>query len=242
MSPWSSRTPIRTSPSAASPITCPVRSPTGATWPTGPSLTWKPPGCGCGWTPPRGASTFPAASSSPPPPGAVRNCSATTSSSSAPARSRSGADDELVVAEQFLTAPGGGGDELAAGNVDAPRGGVQPQPHPGGFQVSEGPVGQVAPVGDLTGQVIGDAADGEVRIGVRDDHGDIRARVEFARPQGGADPGVAAADHDQVHGRLLSGCLIKGAGRDRAAGPRTAMRRHALPGQVRARYRRDGGR
>ena len=38
--------------------TCPARWATGATWPTAPSLTWKPPGWRCGWTPPRAASTF----------------------------------------------------------------------------------------------------------------------------------------------------------------------------------------
>ena len=48
------------------------------------------PGCGCGWTPPRGASTCPAASCWSAPPTAGRNCWATTSSSSALARSRSG--------------------------------------------------------------------------------------------------------------------------------------------------------
>ena len=120
-----------------------------------------------------------------------------------PDRDRAGADEELVVAEQFLAAAGGGDQELAAGHVDAPGGGAGPQPHPGGFQVGEGAVGQVAPVGDLTGEVVGDAADGEVRVGVRQDHGDVGGRVQLAGPQGGADPGVAAADHDQVHGRLL---------------------------------------
>ena len=37
--------------------------PTGATWPTAPSPTWRRPGCGCGWTPPPGGSTWPPASS-----------------------------------------------------------------------------------------------------------------------------------------------------------------------------------
>jgi hypothetical protein len=67
-----------------------------------------------------------------------------------PDRDGTGADDELVVAEQFLAAAGGGDQELAAGDVDALGGGVQPQPHPGCFQVGDGAVGQVAPVGDLT--------------------------------------------------------------------------------------------
>ena len=111
-----------------------------------------------------------------------------------------GADDELVVAEDLLAAVGRGDQELAAGHVDPPGVGVGPQPHPGGFQVGDGAVGQVPPVGDLAGDVVGDAADGEVRVGVLQDHRDVRGGVELAGPQGRADPGVAAADHDQVHG------------------------------------------
>ena len=111
-----------------------------------------------------------------------------------PDRDGTGADDELVVAEEFLAAVGGGDQEFAAGHVDAPGGGVGSQPHPGGFQVGDAAVGQVAPVGDLAGDVVGDAADREVRVRVSDHHGDIRTGVEFAGPQGGADPGVAAAD------------------------------------------------
>ena len=67
---WSWRTPTRTSPSAASPTTSPAKSPNGAIWPTAPSPTWRQRACGCGWTPPPGASTCPAASSWSPPPAA----------------------------------------------------------------------------------------------------------------------------------------------------------------------------
>ena len=142
-----------------------------------------------------------------------------------PDRDRAGADDELVVAEQFLAAVGRADQELAAGHVDATGGSVQPQPHPGGFQVGQLAVGQVAPVGDLAGDVVGDAADGEVRVGVGQDHGDLRGRVDLAGPQGGTDPGVAAADRDQVHGRAPSGELINGAGRGRS--PRAVVRARA---------------
>jgi hypothetical protein len=45
---WHEYPEARTSPSAASPTTSPARSPTGGTWPTAPSPTWKPPGCGYG--------------------------------------------------------------------------------------------------------------------------------------------------------------------------------------------------
>ena len=58
-SPSWSPTPTRTSPSAASRTTSPARSPTGATSPTAPTPTWKPPACGCGWTPSPPTSTSP---------------------------------------------------------------------------------------------------------------------------------------------------------------------------------------
>ena len=88
-------------------------------------------------------------------------------------------------------------------DVQAAGGGVQPQAHPGGFQVRGGAVGQVAPVRHFPGDVVGDAADREVRVGVRDDHADVGAGVELAGPQRGAYPGVAAADRDQVHDWIL---------------------------------------
>ena len=44
-----------------------MRSPTGATWPTAASPTWKPRECGCGWTPLPAASTWPPANSWSPP-------------------------------------------------------------------------------------------------------------------------------------------------------------------------------
>ena len=127
-----------------------------------------------------------------------------------PDRDRAGTDDQLVVAEQILLAAGGGDQELAAGHVDAPGSGIQPQPHSRCFQVGEAAVGQVAPVSDLTGEVVGDAADGEIGVGVLQDHRDISDRVQLAGPQRGADPRVAAADHDQVHGRLPCGWLLGG--------------------------------
>jgi hypothetical protein len=62
-------------------------------------------------------------------------------------RDRAGTDDQLVVGGQFLGAVSRGDEELAGGDVDPARGGVQPQVHPGGFQVGGRPVGEVAPVG-----------------------------------------------------------------------------------------------
>ena len=54
----------------------------------------------------------------------------------------------------------------------------------GRLEVGAGAVGQVAPVGDLAGDVVGDAADGEVGVGVGDHQGDLDGRVEFAGAQG----------------------------------------------------------
>ena len=107
-------------------------------------------------------------------------------------RDRAGADDQLVVGDQLLGPVRAGDQELAARDVDAAGGGVQPQPHPGRLQVGDGAVGEVAPVGDLAGDVVGDAADGEVGVGVGHHHGDLGARVDLAGAQRGADAGVAA--------------------------------------------------
>ena len=128
-------------------------------------------------------------------------------------RDRAGADDQLVVGNDVLGAVRPGDGQLAAFHVDPAGGGVQPQPHPGGLQVGGGAVGEVAPVGDLAGDVVRDAADGEVRVGVRGHHGDLRARVDLAGTQRGADPGVAAADGDDVHDYLpFSGCRLPASG------------------------------
>jgi hypothetical protein len=63
------------------------------------------------------------------------------------------------------------------------------------FQVGGGAVGQVAPVRDVAGQIVGQPADGEVGEGVGHDHGDLNGWFQFAGSQGGGDAGVAAADH-----------------------------------------------
>ena len=57
---------------------------------------------------------------------------------------------------------------------------------------------QVGPVGDFTGDVVGNAADGEVGIGVGDHHGDIGGGVEFAGAKRRADAGITATDGDDM--------------------------------------------
>ena len=122
-----------------------------------------------------------------------------------PHRHRAGADDQLVVGKQLLLAIGGRDQQLAASHVDPAGGGVQPQHHPGRLQVGDRAVRQVAPVGHLTGDVVGDAADREVRETISGHHGDIRARVEFTGPQGRADARVAATNRHQMHAGSRSG-------------------------------------
>ena len=109
-----------------------------------------------------------------------------------------GAHDQGVVGQLLW---GAGGVEDVEGvlvDVDAGGAGVGQHPHAGGGQVGGGAMGQVGPVGDFPGDVVGDAADGEVGIGVGDDHGDIGGGVEFAGAQRRADAGITATDGDDM--------------------------------------------
>ena len=109
------------------------------------------------------------------------------------------ADDELVVTDHVLGAVGGRDKQAAAGNIDPARRGVQPQGHPGGFQVGDGAVGEIAPVRDVAGDVVRDPADREVGERVGQHHGYLGRGIDLACTQRGADARIAAADHDQVH-------------------------------------------
>ena len=118
-----------------------------------------------------------------------------------PGRDGPGPDHELVVGDLVLDPGLVDHMEPVAGDVDLGGQRVEAHLHPGRLEVVECAVRQVAPVGDLTRDVVGDAADGEVGVGVGHDDGDLGRRVELACPQGGADAGVAAADRYEVHGR-----------------------------------------
>ena len=83
-------------------------------------------------------------------------------------------------------------------DIDAGGAGVGEHPHAGGGQVGGGAMGQIGPVGDFAGDVVRDAADGEVGIGVGDNHGDFGGGVEFAGAQRRADASVTAADSDDM--------------------------------------------
>ena len=111
----------------------------------------------------------------------------------------SGADHQRVVVDHRFAAVSVPDQEALSGDVDGGGEGVETQLHAGGFKVGVGAVGEVAPVGDFAGHVVGDAADGEVRVGVGDHHGHLGSRVEFTGSQRGGDSGVATADGYQVH-------------------------------------------
>src|SRR5690242_11425291 len=94
---------------------------------------------------------------------------------------RAGADHELVVLEPVRYPVRISDSDALPSDVDRRRGGVQPQSHPGGFQVRAGAVGEISPVRDFAGNVVGNAANGEVRVSVCDDDSDVAGGVELAR-------------------------------------------------------------
>lgn len=109
-----------------------------------------------------------------------------------------GAHDQRVVG-QFGGRAGGVEDvEGVLRDVDRRGAGVGEHAHAGGGQVVGGAVRQIGPVRHFPGDVVGDAADGEVGVGVGDDHSDLGAGVEFTDAQRGADSGVAAAAGDDM--------------------------------------------
>ena len=72
------------------------------------------------------------------------------------------------------------------------------------LQVSGSAVGETPPVRYVTGDVVGDAADAEVRVSVGNQQADSNLAVELEAAPGGLDPGVASPDDRYVHGGALS--------------------------------------
>jgi hypothetical protein len=95
-------------------------------------------------------------------------------------RDRTGADDEPVIAQQPLATVRLGDGDLLAGWVDGSGGVVKEQLDAGLFQVACGAMGQVAPVGHVTRQVVGQPTDGEVGESIGDDHGGLNRWVQLA--------------------------------------------------------------
>ena len=118
-------------------------------------------------------------------------------------RYRAGADDQGVVAQDMLGAVGLLDPDAAVGRVDLDGAGVQHEAHPGRLEIGEAAVRKLAPVRHLTGDVVGDPADREVRERVSDHHGHLDCRVQLPDPQSSRDAGIAATDDDDVHDRNL---------------------------------------
>ena len=100
-----------------------------------------------------------------------------------------GGDDQPVVA---VTAPAGY--DGLGGCVDLLDPVLQQELDARVLQLRHASVRQRAPVGDVAGEVVGQPADREVRVGVGQQHRHLHGGVELTRAEGGADPGVAAAD------------------------------------------------
>jgi hypothetical protein len=114
-----------------------------------------------------------------------------------------GTDDQPVVADlRCRSAAVASAGDTPAGRVDRGHRGVGDQADPCRGQLGGAAVGQAAPVGHFAGDVVRDAADGEVRISVGEHHAHLRVPGKLARPQRRADPGVAAAHNHQPHARL----------------------------------------
>ena len=139
-------------------------------------------------------------------------------------RGRAGADDQRVVVDRFFGAVGGGDDDVVGVGVDSAGDGVEPQRHAGGLEVGGGAVGEVVPVADLAGDVVGDAADRVVRVGVGEHDCDLGGRVELADAERSGDASVATADRNQSHRAFTWRARRRSRDRRRAAVPRRRRR------------------
>jgi hypothetical protein len=121
-------------------------------------------------------------------------------------RSSAGADDQRVVFHHLFLTLRVCDEQFAAVRVDAMCGRVQMESHSGRFEGREVAMSKVAPVRDVSRDVVGDPADGEVRVGVVEHDVDVAFIVELANAEGGADARVAAAnDDDPTQSRSGSG-------------------------------------
>lgn len=87
--------------------------------------------------------------------------------------------------------------------------GTQEQLQAGCLQLGDAAVREGAPVADVAGDQVRDAADREVGILVGHYDADLGGRVEFAGAQRGGDARIAAADRYHMHEIWL--CLRSGA-------------------------------
>jgi hypothetical protein len=64
---------------------------------------------------------------------------------------------------------------------------------------------EVAPVGDIAGDEVGDAVDREIEVGVSEHDGDVDGGVELSCSQSGGDAAVTSSDGQQVQVVSLPG-------------------------------------
>ena len=98
-------------------------------------------------------------------------------------RDGAGADDQLVVAEQLLAVPSAVVISSLRPGTSIRRAVVSSRSRiPAASRSAMVRWARLLPVGDLAGDVVGDAADREVRVGVRHDHRDVRSRGRARGP------------------------------------------------------------
>ena len=88
-------------------------------------------------------------------------------------RHGAGTDDELVVRQRLLDIVVVRDEEPAVARVDTTRDSPEAQLHAGSLEVGNAAVCEIAPVSDLSGDVIRNPADREIGIRVGDDDGDL---------------------------------------------------------------------
>ena len=116
-----------------------------------------------------------------------------------PDRPGAGADHQPVVRQGLVPAVGMAQPDTMLGHIDPGDRRVQAEAHAGILQLGGAAVGQVAPVGHLSGDVVRDATDGEIRVGVGHHHRHRGVGVELPGSQGGRDARVRSADGNNVH-------------------------------------------
>ena len=116
-----------------------------------------------------------------------------------PYRDGAGPDHERVVRQHLLSPSRTAEQDPVAGDVDPVGNGVETERDTRRLELADRPVCKRSPVGHLAGDVVGDAADGEVGVAVGDDHRHLGGPVELQRTKRRADPRVAAADRYEVH-------------------------------------------
>jgi hypothetical protein len=114
-------------------------------------------------------------------------------------RERAGPNDERVVSDNAMVSARIDDVDLVSRGIDALGDGPEMKAHARRLEIRCRAVGQVAPIGYLTRDVVGNATDREIRILVGDQDGDVRTRIELASAERGTDARIAPADRHEAH-------------------------------------------